>query len=132
MYRYEDTHGNGPYGVQPSKALRIMQDMHNGIWAEGRKAKSEVHRRWPRPPYIGLPFARDSDSLRCALISLDALARWFTGWDYALQQAGYKVVEYQVSGIKGKEDEVGQVVFSVHNVLSKKYILLNTDSQSLL
>lgn len=114
VYRYENARGEGPYGVDDSPALKVMRDAHNGALAQTPQEKARVKKRWPGPPYRGKLWDADSDHLRCALISLEAVDRWFAGWHHALRVAGYKVVAYRVPYTMGKEDHVGQVVFSIH------------------
>ncbi|MEG8276374.1 hypothetical protein [Streptomyces sp. AHA2] len=93
----------GPYAcssVVPKESLDL-------IWGMGLSHADDEH----PSPYADAELQTVRDWERCGFNSKAALFRWFAGWLGRLDEAGFRLFEYEVPDDRARVGQYGQVVF---------------------
>jgi hypothetical protein len=93
IYRVEHDDGIGPYSTRRRWANSLQEEINDEL--------AEAHNDSDEHPlvYYDVKNAYDivsGDSRRCGFISIEQLFRWFDGFMDKLEEAGYKIVVYEV------------------------------------
>ena len=109
VWRYENSNGTGPYvGGWDKPRLQEMSQAHSSFDFDNPTYRPTAERIRPHND-------EHAEALRCALMSLSDVARWFSSWHLVLYEEGFMLVEYEVRRLETRADTWGQVVFDVRN-----------------
>lgn len=103
IYRIENSYGEGPYRGK-HHAHKLVFDYYSDMYGAADHPT-------PDEDFPGSDvYEAMENGAMCAFSSKDALWEWFLGCEYALRDAGFRVVTYQVPGVVLSSPS-GQVMF---------------------